>query len=195
MFAYCNNDPENCSDSKGNVPSCTFDLKDEGGVREPVYHVVYYDVPLYKQGSTKLCWACCELMMISYYNETRLSKKEVRTERRNRAIARLEEGETTWNIGRSITQVDFKESASDIFELYKLLKDRGPVYACYTRGVNKGHTVVVIGVDVEMDIVYTLNPWGVRGEQSFSDFQKGPAKRFIDPPYDYELEGLYPPKF
>ena len=35
------------------------------------------------------------------------------------------------------------------------------------------HYVVVTGVDVNNNIVYTNNPWGYKGEQTFEDFLNG----------------------
>lgn len=37
----------------------------------------------------------------------------------------------------------------------------------------KGHIVVVTGADVYWDNVYTNNPWGNRGKQSYEEFLNG----------------------
>ena len=37
------------------------------------------------------------------------------------------------------------------------------------------HLVVVTGVDVINDVIYTNNPWGEQGEQSFEEFLNGVA--------------------
>ena len=57
--------------------------------------------------------------------------------------------------------------------IYNLLRLHGPLYAYYNDGKGSAHLVVVTGVDVINNIVYTNNPWGIKGAQSFSDFKKG----------------------
>jgi len=37
--------------------------------------------------------------------------------------------------------------------------------------VNAGHMVVITGVDVYRKIVYTNNPWGIKGKQSYREFR------------------------
>lgn len=62
--------------------------------------------------------------------------------------------------------------------LYALLQD-GPVYArYYTPGADSGHLVVVTGVNLYTNTVYTNNPWGVRGKQSFKAFTQGYASKW-----------------
>lgn len=38
--------------------------------------------------------------------------------------------------------------------------------------------VVVNGVDLEKNIVYTSNPWGIKGSQSFDEFLSGPTSKW-----------------
>jgi hypothetical protein len=50
------------------------------------------------------------------------------------------------------------------------------LYAYYNNETAKvAHYIVVTGVDTKNNIVYTNNPWGVCGAQSFEDFKKGVA--------------------
>ena len=67
--------------------------------------------------------------------------------------------------------------------------ENGPIYACYlanaASGEQVGHLVVVTGVDIWNDRVYTNNPWGVQGYQKFEDFKNSP----------YGVSGLYMPLY
>ena len=68
-------------------------------------------------------------------------------------------------------------------ELYNILIENGPVYAYYRSDKEKdpdAHYIIVTGVDVNNNIVYTNNPWGISGKQTFKQFQNGVAKRFWD---------------
>ena len=49
------------------------------------------------------------------------------------------------------------------------LVENGPIYAYYG-GSTGAHLVVVTGVNKTKGIVYTDNPWGIAGEQFYSDF-------------------------
>lgn len=53
-----------------------------------------------------------------------------------------------------------------------MLKEYGPLYAYYRKG-NEAHYVVVTGANVVKNTVYTNNPWGYKGEQTFEDFLIG----------------------
>ena len=63
-----------------------------------------------------------------------------------------------------------------VYDLYGILNKNDPVYARFTDEENEGHLFVVTGVDTINNIVYTNNPWGKRGEQTFDEFLDGYAK-------------------
>jgi len=78
-------------------------------------------------------------------------------------------------------------------ELYCQLK-RGPIYAYYTNSdTESAHLVVVTGYDPIYDIVFTNNPWGISGQQTYIGFLKG----FAGGPTDgsYNLYGYMPIKW
>lgn len=89
-----------------------------------------------------------------------------------------------------------KADMNTIEDLYGLLQDNGPVYAAYKiPGTFKGHIVLVTGVDVEANRVYTNNPWNVIGVQTFSDFLSDfcPGTYLYDS--RYQLYAIYTPTF
>ena len=71
-------------------------------------------------------------------------------------------------------------------KLLDLLLKRGPVYARYDSD-ESGHYVVVTGINIDDNKVYTINPqWGKEGYQDFDSFKNG----VYYPPgssYDYRL--------
>lgn len=71
------------------------------------------------------------------------------------------------NLGEAIG----KENVNSIEDLYSIFDDNGPVYGYYSNP-KQAHLVIITGVDLNTNKVYTNNPWGVRGVQSFEDFQK-----------------------
>jgi len=81
------------------------------------------------------------------------------------------QGGTPSNLGQCLGNI------SSIKEIYDLLSANGPVYAGYF-GEYSNHLVIVTGVDLNKGIVYTNNPWGVRGKQTFENFQKGFATKW-----------------
>lgn len=90
------------------------------------------------------------------------------------------------NNGRKIVYAD------SIYELYKIVKYTGPIYAYYRNAkTKKSHLVVVTGVDADRGVVYTNNPWGIKGIQTFEQFQNGFAKNNNYGNSDYKLKGLY----
>ena len=60
-----------------------------------------------------------------------------------------------------------------IEDLYNALLIHGPIYGCYYEEGIISHMVVITGVNLTEGIVYTNNPWGVYGAQSFQAFLKG----------------------
>ena len=106
-----------------------------------------------------------------------LSQEEA--DKRYREIAVEVNGES-WNDRGWPTNIGKAVEISNIKQLYKVLAINGPVYAYYSNGKNNHHLVVVTGVDVDNNIIYTNNPWGIQGEQSFNSFKKHVAKKFLD---------------
>lgn len=63
---------------------------------------------------------------------------------------------------------------ASINDLYTALSTHGPLYASYGQYENdervSGHAVVITGVNLNTNRVYTNNPWGRRGRQKYEDF-------------------------
>ena len=128
-------------------------------------------MPLYDQGQTNSCWAYAQAMIEDYNNG--VSRTQQEADERAKQIAVELNGEQNWDIGgRPInkTQVEF----NSINELHSLLREHGPLYVSY--GFYKdgqresGHAVVVTGVNIITNRVFTNNPWGKRGRQKYSLF-------------------------
>ena len=195
MFAYCENNPVNMVDSDGDfcvsaligvailavgasiLSGCSSNAEQKN---EETIPTIKYDVPLYKQGNLSLCWAFCQTMIESYDSGTILTQKEAKA--RAIEIARSYHGSTKkriWNQGGWPSDLGDQVSVKDIETLYDTLKNNGPVYAYYSNN-KTAHLVVVTGVDLNSNVVYTNNPWGVRGVQSFEDFQHGFATKWYN---------------
>ena len=65
-------------------------------------------------------------------------------------------------------------SITNILELYALLDNNGPLYA-FHKGNGGSHLVVVTGINLYNRKIYTNNPHGVYGIQSYEDFLSGYA--------------------
>ena len=171
MFAYCNNNPTNCYDSAGTLP-CQNTLRmsnDGGGYAYPMD--IKYDVPLYDQEDYYLCWSFCQSMVEDYHEgKTRNSVSATFD-----AIARaIRANPFNWNKGNwpsNASKPDWSKMPAlpRIEQIYDSLISGGPLYAYYSNG-ERGHLVVITGVDVNKGIVYTNNPHGYRGEQLYSEF-------------------------
>ncbi len=70
------------------------------------------------------------------------------------------------------------------------LKESGPLYTVYSNN-HSGHAVVITGCDSVKNIVYTNNPWGVSGYQSWSDFEVGFVSFHGELCSSYPLESIY----
>ncbi len=154
---------------------------------------VKYDVPLYSQYTSSLCWACSQVMVESYQMGIKYEKSEAY--KKVKQLAKSVNGEDDWNRGNIPTNIEAYVDVNDIDdinELYNILSDEGPVYATYYND-NSGHMVVVTGVDVNNDIVYTNNPWDIDGEQSYEEFLNGYTHRWYDSYDDMKLKTLYIP--
>ena len=194
LYAYCGNNPVVRADYNGewwilvvfvvvavvccvSLTSCSSKNNNKKNNKE----CVKYDVPLYNQGDSNLCWAYCQVMMESYKKGVVYTKKQA--DKRARAIAISLHGEKDWNKGGWPRDIVETVKVSSILELYNILIENGPVYAYYRSDKEKdpdAHYIIVTGVDVNNNIVYTNNPWGISGKQTFKQFQNGVAKRFWD---------------
>ena len=183
MFAYCENNPVIYSDPCG---TCLHhwrfwkDCEKCAASKEESNWSIKYNVPLYKQGNLNLCWAFCQIMVQDYKEK----KKSWQLSAAIRAIrlACTVNG-SNWNQGSWPTNSGEWVKTNNIFELYSLLR-QGPIYAYYWNGHSKdAHLIVVTGVNVLKDMVYTNNPWGYRGTQSYEDFNRG----FYGAPSDYDM--------
>ena len=202
MYTYCDNNPIMHVDCTGEGPiswlilgialattlsltSCT----DNNSSTDS--HVVKYDVPLYKQGGLSLCWAFCEVMLDSYSNGNVLKNRKAR----EKAISIAKEyhgseSKKIWNDGGWPSNCGERMEISNINELYDVLCNNGPVYGYY-KSNDSAHLIVITGVDVEKNIVYTNNPWGVKGVQSFEEFQNGVARKWYHTNKEYKFEAIY----
>ena len=71
-----------------------------------------------------------------------------------------------------------------------ILLNNGPVYGYYASS-DSAHLIIVTGVNVNKNRVYTNNPWGVKGEQTFEKFKKGVAKKFYHSGQDLVFKHIY----
>lgn len=152
---------------------------------------IFYDVPLYNQGDLSLCWAYCEVMVDSYRNSESLKSKEAN----NKAIqiAKKYHNSTSkeeWNKGGWPTNLGERVAINSISDLYDVLLKNGPVYGLYNSD-SSSHLIVITGVDVDNDLVFTNNPWGVKGKQSFEAFQSGVAHRWWQSNQELVFDAVY----
>ena len=180
-FAYCENGPVNFTDEDGRcihkwyllglVDCARCKAKKEYMERRSVQ----YNVPLYSQGSYNLCWAFCQTMVESFKIGVTLSQNDAtkRSIKIAKTLTKSDEREI-WDKGNWPTNIKGKAQACEsIDELYEMLFD-GPVYAYYQNSEHtSSHLIVVTGVDIDNDKVFTNNPWGVSGSQTFEEFQNG----------------------
>ena len=118
-------------------------------------------------------------MIESYRNGETLSKKQA--DKRAKEIAIAVNGKDNWDVGTWPTNINLKNITHvySITELYDCLEENGPVYAYYCNSKTKSaHLVVVTGVNLTKGLVFTNNPWGVKGTQSWAQFKKGVAKKW-----------------
>ena len=135
-------------------------------------------MPLCDQGNLSLCWAYCEVMVDSYNNSEILNKWIAREKAIQ--IAQKYHNSTSkekWNKGGWPSNLGDRVEINSINELYDVLFNNGPVYGLYNCD-SSTHLIVITGVYVDNNLVYTNNPWGIEGKQSFEAFQKGIAKRW-----------------
>ena len=163
MFAYCNNNPAAYIDATGTK-------------RVSILTEIKYDVPLFDQGTTSLCWAYSQAMIESY--EQGGNHTQEWADKRARLLGETKNGLLLWNKGNWPTNLGESHNVNNAEELFDLLAKNGPMYALYTNGAKKRsekemHLVVITGVDRSTNKVYTNNSWGGSDVQSFSDFRAG----------------------
>jgi len=174
MYAYCENNPVMYVDYNGELPSLL--IKAFKGFIHKVlresgcFDAVVYDVPLYDQKRYQLCWAFCQVMIESYQSGEVLTQWEAEQRAIRIAKSSVEDGED-WNAGRWPTNTGERLFFENIYSLYSYVKQNGPIYAYYC-GNDNAHLVVVTGVDIWNNKVYTNNPWGIKGEQTFDEFKE-----------------------
>ena len=105
-------------------------------------------------------------------------------------------GSKKWNSPNNPTNVGYEfdsKQIGNINDLYYLVSFYGPMYGRYankTKG-KPGHMVVLTGVDVNRNKVYTNNPWGVKGVQTFKEFKSNFAKKwYMYSSYSYYFAGV-----
>ena len=146
----------------------------------------YYDVPLFNQGTTSICWAFCQVMVEAYINNETIDN----TTATNRAISIAQEAAYRRYIARghtdrnarlaSRTRVSWDvgdmppcESADSLLAAL----GEGPAYALYRDLTSHGtHLVVITGyayAEGHPTLVLTNNPWEARGIQTEAEFAKG----------------------
>lgn len=113
-------------------------------------------------------------MIESYHNRKTLSQSDA--DKKAKELAIKQNGKDNWNRGAWPTNIGTKKSIRVIEDLYDFLYNEGPVYGYYASSTG-AHLIVVTGVDVKKNKVYTNNPWGIKGEQTFNDFKKGVARK------------------
>ena len=200
-FAYCFNNPTNMVDYTGGwanfVHSALEQIEKivEDGMSALMEiacknseSIVYYDVPVYEQDGYSLCWAFCEVMVY----DSLFDIKRTQTEAEAKAIetAKKSHGEMNWN--RSNHASGFPIKHNSITTLFSELQN-GPLYASYRRlaedGTPTGHAIVVNGVNLNTNKVYTTNPWGNRAVQTYDEFLNG----IYGSSYDWEFTFIYRP--
>lgn len=142
--------------------------------RELSKSIIIYYVPLYSQKDTNWCWAYCQLMVED--SRALVIRSEKGADGRAAAIVKESYGDmSTDEMGSPVGARDLHLKTKR--ELYEALRKYGPLYAEYDRFDKngeriEGHAIVVTGIDLIGGYIYTNNPWGVRGRQSFEEFEK-----------------------
>ena len=153
---------------------------------------IQYDIPLFSQGTYSLCWAYCQTMAASAHYGLGFTQDQA--DEFAIFLAKIVNGEAEWNKGALPVNIGDKYYVDTIAELYTLLNDYGPLYALYfdARAESKtSHMVLITGVNITTNTVYTNNPWGPpAGKQTFDEFLTGIA---WDNPisYDFRLSCVY----
>ena len=155
---------------------------------------VSYDVPLYNQNDSNLCWAFCQVMVEDYQNGVIHSNSDA-TEMAIEIAKLYHNTADDWDKGgwpTNCAEYDsfdipvFAEGIDSLQKLCNVLIQHGPIYAVYSRE-GTGHIVVVTGVDLLLGVVITNNPWGRSGAQAYDAFLN--AVIGVDSAAGYHLRG------
>lgn len=137
---------------------------------------VRYDVPLYSQHKTNLCWAYCIIMREEY-----LGKPDGSFAPQSEADGRARDLSAATYEGKSRRRrynhsgrvpADDAGIPADIGALVGLLGEHGPVYGIFHAWF-WNHCVLVTGADADNDIVYVNDPHGHRLTLTWAQFLKG----------------------
>ena len=79
------------------------------------------------------------------------------------------------------------------YKLYlAITKNNAPMYAYYRNELTgSAHYIIVTGVDLKNNIVYTNNPWGVQGVQTYEEFCNGVATKNNQSDLGMKLVSIY----
>ena len=115
---------------------------------------------------------------------------QTKADRRAKEIAIAKNGRIKWNRGAWTDNIGEEKMIDSIEDLYDILISCGPIYGYYANS-KVSHLIVVTGVDVYKNRVYTNNPWGVRGDQTYKEFKKGVAKKPHQSGKDLIFKNIY----
>ena len=192
MFAYCANNPMafSATSSVSTAPPISKNTKTDFHIPEyDSSRSFRYDVPLYNQNGYNLCWAFCQVMVEDY--KTRITRTKEKAEDRAIQIAITYHGASgiedreTWDKSGWPTDVVVRSvpNINSINSLHSALIKYGPLYACYGDPYDFRHLIVVTGVNLTKGLIYTNNPWGVAGEQTYAQFLRG----FVNMPREWNM--------
>ena len=189
LYAYCWNNPVNYTDPTGCYPQIIRLLVSVADAIVDVFNKtvetvkkageIRYDVPLYNQGNLNLCWAYCQTMVEDY--QAGIVKTQEEADIRAKEIAVSVYGEIEWNQGGWPTNQGewyFIDSLNDLFSELK----NGPIYGYYS-GEDSAHLIVITGANLWRKEVYTNNPWGISGVQTYNEFLSCFAGGSADMPF------------
>ena len=182
LYVYCLNNPIKYDDPTGQIVrqmiGMLIKVIDKAlKIVEEVQQIdeVRYDVPLYNQGDQELCWAYSQVMVEDFQAGRTRTQESADSRAREIAISRY--GVNNWNRpGWPTNAPDLfgqeNNNSPSLYEIGYYLTKRGPMYAYYHNN-SSGHLVVVTGVNISKGLIYTNNPWGIAGEQTYEEFLNG----------------------
>ena len=188
MYAYCNNNPVMNVDMSGesfwgilailaitamvlSMPSSNVNVE----TLEVSASATHYDVPCYDQGKSNYCGLYCQAMVESYERGKNLTPSEA-----DQYVNDLKLSVDGWHEGIDLSQgfeptnKGTPHAVRNLDDLYCWVQE-GPIYASYRHVDGRAHMVVICGVSYEEGLVYTCNPWGIHGVQTFDEFLNHPT--------------------
>lgn len=196
MYTYCLNSPVIMADANGMCPHTAY-----APWMGDCDYCVTHDVPLYDQERWNLCWAYSQTMVEDYHSNRKSTPSAAELHAIWLALTRKDK-DGLWDKGGFPTNCElnrmgkpvptFVSTYSTIADLFVLLQEAGPIYACYESPTsNDAHMVVVTGVNLKEGRVYTNNPWDKKGDQSYEEFTRSVVGRYGA--YSYILNRYYIP--